>query len=270
MINRQTFVLAVVATFSILTCRCHALGPYETHLATSKVTRVGLTSSVIEGKEKQLNTALDMLRKKDGIAALKKQGISNISFYSKKLTDKKIWYVVYFDYTGKDYLKAASDFEKAAPDTIKCLDPHPRAKTQKTTWLQMEWICYIRGVNDDKIPTANKVCIVTRIKPEKEQEYRTLHQTVWPGVIDQLKRSNNRNLSIFLVEIGEEIYEYLYLEYVGKDAEADGASSPKDPCTVRWWKLTDACQLPLPEVKEGIWAGMDPVPEKKKLEKVPG
>jgi len=89
--------------------------------------------------------------------------------------------------------------------------------------------------------------------------YRTLHQAVWPGVVDQLARSNNRELSIFLVEIGDEIYEFLYVEYIGSDAAKDGNSSKTDPCTLRWWKLTDACQIPLPDVKEGIWAGMDAV-----------
>ena len=103
------------------------------------------------------------------------------------------------------------------------------------------------------------VAIVTRIKPEKEQLYRSLHQTVWPGVSDQLIRTHNRNLSIFLVELGDDIYEFLYVEYVGDNAEADGQASKEDPCTVRWWKLTDACQLPLPDQKEGIWSGMESV-----------
>ena len=177
------------------------------------------------------------------------------------MTDKQTWYWVYFDYHGKNYLKAGNAFEKAAPQLAELVQPHPRAVKYGVTWLQMEWICYLPALRDDKLPTQTKVGIVTRIKPEKEEQYRTLHQTVWPGVVDQLARSNNRNLSVFLVEIGNEIYEFLYLEYVGKNAAADDASSKSDPCTLRWWKLTDACQLPLPNVKEGIWAGMDAVVE---------
>jgi len=235
------------------------LGPYEDRIVDGKTSYVGLLASAKAGKEAEFDKALQCLTCKECAKALKKQGITNISANRKVLTDKKTWYWVYFDYKGKDYLKAVNTFEKVTPAMAAFIDPHPRARTYGTSWLQMEWINYIRGVMDDDIPTKRKTCVVTRIIPKNEELYRTLHQTVWPGVIDQLARTNNRNLSIFLSEIGDEIYEFLYLEYVGNDPVADDKSSKADPCTLRWWKLTDACQDPLPEVKDGIWAGMDSV-----------
>jgi L-rhamnose mutarotase len=130
----------------------------------------------------------------------------------------------------------------------------------------MGWINHIRGVPDDKMPTRQMVACVTRVKPEKEEQYRILHQTVWPGVTDQMVRSNYRNFSIYFVEIGDELYELFYFEYVGSDIDADNNLSKEDPCTLRWWKLTDVCQNPLPDAKGGIWAAMDqvvPVPATK-------
>jgi len=235
--------------------RAFAFSPYESLIAAGKTTYVGLIAAAQPGKTAELDKALQTL----DAAALKKQGITNLSVHKKALPDKNDWYWVYFDYKGKDYLKAVNSFEKAGTGLAKFIEPHPRAKKYGTTWLQMEWICYLPALKDDKRPTQSKAAIVTRIKPEKEMEYRTLHQTVWPGVSDQIARTNNRNLSVFLVELGDEIYEFLYLEYIGSDADADGKASKADPCTLRWWKLTDACQLPLPEVKDGIWAGMDAV-----------
>jgi len=236
-----------------------AFSPYEAWLANDKTGHVGLIAAAKPGKVVDLDKALECLTCKKCTGALKHEGITNLCVQKKVLTDQKTWYWAYFDYKGKDYLKAVNAFEKAAPGLAEFIEPHPRAKTYGTAWLQMEWINHLPAVYNDKRSTQKKVAVVTRIKPEKEEQYRTLHQTVWPGVSDQIARSNNRNLSIYLVELGDEIYEFLYLEYVGKDADADDKSSKSDPCTLRWWKLTDACQLPLPDVKEGIWSGMDTV-----------
>ena len=90
------------------------------------------------------------------------------------------------------------------------------------------------------------------------KEYRTLHQTVWPGVVDQVARSNNRNLSIFLVELGADLVEFLYVEYVGDDQVRDDAMSKADPVNIRWWKHTGACQKPLPGTND-TWDMMDAV-----------
>jgi L-rhamnose mutarotase len=252
-------VMILGVLFGACATRAPAFSPYEQSIAVSKTTRVGLLAAAAEGKEADLDKAIRSLCCEKGARALGKAGISNLSVCKKVLTDKKTWYWAYFDYRGQDYLKAVNAFEKAANVPAGLIDAHPRAKTYGTSWLQMEWINYLRGSTDQKTPTKKTVNVVTRIKPEKEEQYRTLHQTVWPGVTDQLARSNNRNLSVFLAEMGDEIYEFLYVEYIGTDAAADDKASKSDPATLRWWKLTDACQLPLPDVKEGIWAGMEAV-----------
>jgi L-rhamnose mutarotase len=128
----------------------------------------------------------------------------------------------------------------------------------------MEWINYIRGLNVDREPTQI-LSMVTTIKPEKESQYRSLHQTVWPGVVDQMIRGSNRNFSIFLVEINDKLYEFFYLEYMGTDSEKDDRMNREDPVNQRWWAQTGPCQQPLDGETE-IWVPlirvMTPTPQK--------
>jgi L-rhamnose mutarotase len=201
------------------------------------------------------------------VKALAKKDISNLSCYQKVLDDTS-WVMVYFDYAGDNYLAAASAFESIAMriEALKmAIIPHPRATRYGTSWLQMEWISYIRGsLSSEK--SKNAYAMVTTIKPEMEKEYRMLHQSVWPGVVDQMARGNNRNFSIFLVEIGAKIYEFFYVEYVGANLKKDGERNRTDPANLRWWKLTDVCQNPLPGTKD-IWTMMDKVESKKEVKK---
>lgn len=235
-----------------------ALSPYENLLLSGKQTHVGLLVSAKEDKVADLQTALKMLKEKKATKAFKKVKISNVSAYSKKLQGKT-WVMVYFDYDGKTYLEAAKAFESinAVQKMAPLIEAHPRAKKYNNTWLQMEWIAYIHGAKPSKTPDC--FAMVTRIKPEKEKEYRILHQTVWPGVIDQMIRGNYHDFSIFFVEIGDELYEFFHVDYVGTDATKDGEANKADPCTLRWWKLTDPCQDPLPGA-DGIWSLMEPIP----------
>ncbi|MCK5573831.1 MAG: L-rhamnose mutarotase, partial [Bacteroidetes bacterium] len=39
---------------------------------------------------------------------------------------------------------------------------------------------------------------VIKVRPEKLDEYRKLHQAVWPKVLEMIKECNFRNYSIFL------------------------------------------------------------------------
>jgi len=88
---------------------------------------------------------------------------------------------------------------------------------------------------------------VTGLKPEKAETYRKLHANPWPSVNAKLKECNIRNYSIYEREINGKIYLFSYLEYTGKDFEADMKKMAADPETQRWWKETDPCQSPLPD-----------------------
>ena len=97
---------------------------------------------------------------------------------------------------------------------------------------------------------------VTGLKPEKAAYYRDLHAHPWPSVNRMIKDCHIRNFSIHECEIDGKLYLFAYLEYTGKDFDADMKRMAADPETQRWWKETDPCQSPLPDAaaKGKIWA----------------
>jgi L-rhamnose mutarotase len=90
---------------------------------------------------------------------------------------------------------------------------------------------------------------VIGVRPDAIEAYERLHAEPWPGVLDQIHRSNIRNYSIF--REGDRLFAYF--EYVGDDFEADMAAMAADPETQRWWALTDAMQEPLSDREPGTW-----------------
>jgi len=95
-----------------------------------------------------------------------------------------------------------------------------------------------------------------KLKPDWEERYIILHQHVFPGVLDRIRKSNIRNYSIYL----RQGILFSYYEYIGNDYEQDMAQMAEDPVTQDWWKLTDPMQAPLESRKEGErWALMDEI-----------
>ncbi|MCX8037169.1 MAG: L-rhamnose mutarotase [Candidatus Sumerlaeia bacterium] len=105
-------------------------------------------------------------------------------------------------------------------------------------------------------PQPKRYAWVTGLKPEKAEYYKQLHANPWPGVNRMLKEVHIQNYSIYLKEIEGKLYLFSYLEYTGKDFEADMKKMAADPETQRWWKETDPCQIPLPDAaRQGkIWS----------------
>lgn len=100
--------------------------------------------------------------------------------------------------------------------------------------------------------------MVINIRPEKITEYKQLHSAVWPEVLAQIKRSNICKYSIFLRE--PENLLFGYMEYRGKDFEADMALMAENEKTQAWWKLTDPCQKPMSSAKDNEnWSEMTEV-----------
>jgi L-rhamnose mutarotase len=97
---------------------------------------------------------------------------------------------------------------------------------------------------------------VTGLKPEKAEYYKQLHANPWPAVMKQIKASHIQNYSIYVREIDGKLYLFSYLEYTGKNFDADMKKMALDAETQRWWKETDPCQNPLPEAaaRGKIWS----------------
>ena len=47
-------------------------------------------------------------------------------------------------------------------------------------------------------PTAERVCFVLRLKPERVAEYVAAHEHVWPDMLDALSDAGWRNYSLFI------------------------------------------------------------------------
>ncbi|NUR24304.1 MAG: L-rhamnose mutarotase [Catenulispora sp.] len=93
-----------------------------------------------------------------------------------------------------------------------------------------------------------RIAQVARLRPDKREEYLTLHREVWPGVEAALRAAHIRNYSIFLH--GDMLFAYY--EYHGDDFAADLENIIKaDPDTQRWWTFTDPCQIPWPDSPTG-------------------
>lgn len=103
--------------------------------------------------------------------------------------------------------------------------------------------------------------MVTSLKPERVADYKKLHSAVWPSVLKMIKSCHIYNYSIHLKEISNQYYLFSYFEYAGDDFEKDMEKMAADPVTQKWWELTEATQIPLPEaaLKGEIWSDMEEV-----------
>jgi L-rhamnose mutarotase len=97
--------------------------------------------------------------------------------------------------------------------------------------------------------TVLRVSSIIKLRPEKEGEYRVLHEAVWPDVLETLRASGITNYSIFL----RDGMLFSYLEFIGDDYAAAMVNVASDEATKKWWKLTDPCQQPLDSVTANEW-----------------
>lgn len=90
---------------------------------------------------------------------------------------------------------------------------------------------------------------VIGLRPEHEAVYREMHASVWPAVLDQIRRAHICNYTIFVH--GGLLFSYF--EYEGDDFEADMAAMAADPETRRWWDVVGPMQQQLPGTADGDW-----------------
>ncbi len=86
--------------------------------------------------------------------------------------------------------------------------------------------------------------MVSSLRPEKVEEYKKLHEAVWPDVLAAIKDSHIENYSIYLRVIDGQPFLFGYLEYSGEDFEADMAKLAAAPATQRWWVVCKPLQSP--------------------------
>ena len=88
---------------------------------------------------------------------------------------------------------------------------------------------------------------VIRLLPQDEADYIRYHEKVWPEVLQTIADCNIANYSIFL----RNGLLFAYFEYHGEDYASDLRKMAACPHTQRWWKITDAMQVPLADAEPG-------------------
>jgi L-rhamnose mutarotase len=92
---------------------------------------------------------------------------------------------------------------------------------------------------------------IISVKPEIIAEYKRIHASVWPEILQAIAKSNVKNYSIFLKE--PENLLIAYWEYHGSDYAGDMQRIKSAPRMQEWWNITDPMQVPLATRKAGEW-----------------
>ncbi len=87
------------------------------------------------------------------------------------------------------------------------------------------------------------------LKKEFEERYIVLHRHTFPRVLEQIRRSNITDYTIFL----HNSLLFSHMVYSGEDFKKDMNAIGQDSTTREWWKLTDSMQEPLENRNEGEW-----------------
>jgi len=98
--------------------------------------------------------------------------------------------------------------------------------------------------------------MAVRLKDEKRDYYIKNHANVWPEVLDELKKINVKNYSIFL----KEDFMFGYLEYDGDSFDTDMAQMQNIPIVDKWTKLMIDCFNAFPNNENNnSWVMMDQI-----------
>ena len=98
--------------------------------------------------------------------------------------------------------------------------------------------------------------MAVRLKDEKRDYYIKNHANVWPEVLDELKKINVKNYSIFL----KEDFMFGYLEYDVDSFDTDMAQMQNIPIVDKWTKLMIDCFNPFPNNENNnSWVMMDQI-----------
>jgi L-rhamnose mutarotase len=235
------------------------MSPYENRLANEDFRRVGLIALVRRGSEAALADGIKSTPAAAG-ARLAAVQVANLNLFMRSIGERTFLFA-FLEFRGVDVESVAGTLrgEPWLASLAPYLEPHPRATSQGSPWLRME----LMNVLGPTLPAPAadrpiaRLGLMSGLKPASELWYRTLHQTNWPGVVDQMGRSHFRYWVTFLIEFGEELFLFTYCEYVGTDKSADDALMAADPVTQRWWKHTEPCLIAL--APGGSWTPMTPL-----------
>lgn len=232
------------------------MSPYENRLQAEPFRRIGLTAEVKPDALESLDSYLSRAPG-DLASQLKRSGIYNIAIYRTQAAGRPLLFV-YFETTCLDQEEAIPLLKESSSYWVELeslLVPHPRAGRVMAPWIRAEFINVVSVEPGFDRPKGQALALAAQLVREKELSYRTLHQTNWPGVVDQMRRSNYRNWTTFLIDWEGQLLLFTYAEYLGDNREADEAAMARDPVSQRWWSHTQPCLAPV-DGSDKIWSPM--------------
>jgi L-rhamnose mutarotase len=78
--------------------------------------------------------------------------------------------------------------------------------------------------------TTQRVCFLLQIRPDKLDEYLTAHETVWPEMLEALRRTGWRNYSLFVRKPDGLVVGYLETD----DYAAAQAAMDAEEINLKW------------------------------------
>ena len=103
---------------------------------------------------------------------------------------------------------------------------------------------------------TQRYAMAVRLKDEKRDFYIKNHASVWPEILEELKKINVKNYSIYL----KDDFMFGYLEYDGNNFDEDMAVMQKITILDKWTKLMIDCFNTFPNNEDnGSWVMMDEI-----------
>ena len=89
------------------------------------------------------------------------------------------------------------------------------------------------------------------LRPEKLEEYKRYHVSIWPEIAKAIREAGIRNYSIYHFR-GQ---LFAYFEYAGPEAEYEARMETlaKAPRMREWWDIMEPMQVPREDRKPGMW-----------------
>jgi len=192
--------------------------------------------------------------------------IHNFSIWVKNLEPDEHYLFAYFEYAGDDF---EGDFRHLAEQPVsqkwyETVDKDCLVRSEEGGyWAPMEEVFYFAGAADQAVDPDNvkRFGQVIGVRPELVDSYKLIHKHAWPEVLSAIRRGNVRNYPIYMTTLGDKVFIFGYMEYIGTDFDADMQGIDSEPATKAWIKFTDeVCQLPISTRQDGEWwASMEKV-----------
>ena len=96
-----------------------------------------------------------------------------------------------------------------------------------------------------------RVAQLLGLRPERLEEYKRYHVSIWPEIAKAIREAGIRNYSIYHFR-GQ---LFAYFEYTGPAAEYEARMDvlAKAPRMREWWDIMEPMQAPLEGRKPGTW-----------------